>query len=66
MLAVHFSASVEKTTEGFHLTLADQEAIASGQKVTLISGEGDRVTLELIADFHGRVETAATVNDVIA
>lgn len=51
VLAVHFSASVEKTTEGFHLTLDDQEAIASGQKATLINGEGDRVTLELIADF---------------
>jgi hypothetical protein len=51
VLAVHFSAGVEKNTEGLTLTLADQEALASGQKVTLSNGNGDAVVLELIADF---------------
>jgi hypothetical protein len=51
VLAVHFSAGVEKNTEGLTLTLADQEALASGQKVTLSNGNGDAVALELIADF---------------
>jgi hypothetical protein len=51
VLAVHFSASVEKNTEGLTLTLADQQALASGQKVTLSNGNGDAVALELIADF---------------
>ena len=55
VLAVHFSASVEKNTEGLALTLADQQALASGQKVTLSNGNGDAVALELIADFQNYI-----------
>jgi hypothetical protein len=39
-----FSSSEQKVT-------ANQHALASGQKVTLSNGAGDRVTIELIADF---------------
>lgn len=50
VLAIHFSAQVEKNTDGFTLTAANQQALADGQKVTLGSG-GDKITIELIADF---------------
>ena len=51
VLAVHLSARVEKTTGGFTLSLADQQALATGEKVTLSDGNGDRITLELVANF---------------
>ena len=51
ILAIHFSASVEQTTEGLTLTLAHQQALANGEKVTLSNGAGDRLTVELIANF---------------
>jgi hypothetical protein len=51
ILAIHFSASVEGNTQGLNLTAADQQALASGEKVTLSNGGGDRVEVELIADF---------------
>jgi hypothetical protein len=41
VLALHFSANVERTTEGFSLTLADQFALLSGQTLTLSNGRGD-------------------------
>ena len=51
VLAIHFSANVEKTTAGFMLTPADQEALASGEKVTLRNGGGDEIAVELVANF---------------
>lgn len=52
ILAIHFSAGVEKkTSEGFSLPLSAQETLASGQKVTLSSAEGGKLTVELIANF---------------
>jgi len=52
VLAIHFSASVEKKTlQGFTLPLSAQQTLASGQKVTLSNGEGDKITVELIANF---------------
>jgi hypothetical protein len=51
ILAIHFSADVEKTTGGFTLTLADQQTLASGDHVTLSNGGGDSIMLQLIADF---------------
>lgn len=51
VLAVHFSAHVEKTTAGFTLTPADQAALATGAKLNLSNGGGDRVTVELVANF---------------
>lgn len=52
ILAVHFSAHGEKKTEGFTLSLADQVALAAGQRVTLKNGGGDRITIELVANFE--------------
>jgi hypothetical protein len=52
VLAVHFSAHVEKITEGFTLSLDDHEALAAGERVTLTNGAGDNVTVELVADFE--------------
>jgi hypothetical protein len=51
VLAVHFSAHVEKITEGFTLSLDDHEALADGERVRLSNGGGDKATIELIADF---------------
>ncbi|CAN5785740.1 hypothetical protein BH18ACI4_BH18ACI4_21210 [soil metagenome] len=51
VLAIHFSAGAEKKTDGFVLTFAHQLALASGQKVTLSNGGGDKLTVELIANF---------------
>ncbi len=51
VLAVHFSAQAEKTTAGFTLTAAQQQALAAGQKVTLSNGGGDRITVELVVNF---------------
>ncbi len=51
ILAVHFSSHVENTTEGFTLSLADQEALADGEEVKLSNGDGEKATVELIADF---------------
>ena len=51
VLAIHFSANVEKRTGGFTLSQEDGEALASGETVTLSNGGGDSLTLELVADF---------------
>jgi len=50
VLAVHFSAHVEKTTEGFRLSPGDRQALAQGQKVTLSNDGRDHVTVELVAN----------------
>jgi hypothetical protein len=51
VLAIHFSASVENTTGGLTLSPDDQDALAAGRRVKLSNGAGDRVTVELVADF---------------
>ena len=51
VLAIQFSANTEKTTTGFTLPVADQQALASGQTVTLSNGAGDRIMIRLVADF---------------
>jgi len=51
ILAIQFSANAENTTTGFTLTLANQQALANGQTVTLSKGAGDRITIRLVADF---------------
>lgn len=52
VLAIHFSAAVEKNTQGFALTLADQNAIAAGAKVTLTNAAGEKLTVERVVDFE--------------
>lgn len=51
VLALHFSAEAEKTTNGVTLTLADHQALKDGEKLEFNNGPGDKITLELIADF---------------
>ena len=51
ILAIHFSAAIEKTTNGFTLTLADDQALAKGETVTLSNGGHDKITIRLIANF---------------
>ena len=51
ILAIHFSAQVERTTTGFTLTPAHQKALARGERVTLSHGGGNRIVIELVANF---------------
>ena len=51
MLAVHFSASVEKRTARFTLSTADQNTLAVGGRVVLSNGGGDTIEIELVTDF---------------
>ncbi|HEY5551389.1 MAG TPA: ScyD/ScyE family protein, partial [Opitutaceae bacterium] len=51
VLAIHFSAAVEKNTQGFALALADHQTLAEGGKVTLSNSEGEKLTIEMVADF---------------
>jgi hypothetical protein len=51
VLAVHFSGHVEKTTEGFTLSLEDHQALADGETVRLSNDGGDEIGVQLIADF---------------
>ena len=51
VLAIHFSAHVEKTTAGFTLSPADQQTLAAGPSVHLSNGGGDTVDIELVANF---------------
>jgi hypothetical protein len=51
VLAVHFSAHVERTTDGFSLTAADYDTLASGRKVRLSNGGAEKITIELVANF---------------
>lgn len=57
VLAVHFSAHVEKITAGFTLTAADQRALRKGARLTLNNGHGDRMAIELVANFRDFVRS---------
>ena len=51
LLAIHFSANVEKTTAGFTMSIADQETLAEGRRVIFSNGGGDTIEVELVANF---------------
>jgi len=51
VLAVHFSAAMEEMTTGVTLTLADHQALKSGQWLTRSDANGRRMVIRLIADF---------------
>jgi hypothetical protein len=51
VLAIHFSANVEKTATGFTMTMADQQTLASRKPVTLSNGSGEQIVIELVANF---------------
>lgn len=51
VLAVHFSAAAEKNTTGFVLTYADHQALKNGATLNFSNGGGDKITVELVADF---------------
>ena len=55
VLAIDFSADVEKRTSGFTLTLAGQQALADGRTVTLSHGAGDSISISMVADFPNYV-----------
>jgi hypothetical protein len=54
-LAIQFSAASENRTTGHSLTLANQQALADGQTVTLSNTAGDRLTIRMVADFPNYV-----------
>lgn len=51
LLAVRVPANIEETTEGFTLTPEHHAALKGGARLTLSNGAGDRLTVELVADF---------------
>lgn len=51
VLMINFSANVEKTTQGFSLTPVQHSILAGGGDVTLSNGAGDKITVELLANF---------------
>ena len=51
VLAVQFSASVEKDTTGVTLSLADHVALKAGQQLVRLDASGKKITIELVADF---------------
>jgi hypothetical protein len=51
VLAVRFSAAMEATTTGVTLTLADHQALKSGQTLTRSDADGNKMTIQLFADF---------------
>jgi len=55
VLAIHFSERVERRTTGFTLTLADHQALAAGETVTLDHGGGDKIRIKLVADFPNTI-----------
>jgi hypothetical protein len=50
LLAIQFSANIEKTTTGFTLNAANRLALASNGAVTLSSASG-RIKIQLVANF---------------
>ena len=65
VLAIHFSASVEKTTAGFTMSTADQQTLAGGGRVILSNGGGDTIEIELVADFPDYVPEPLPGNPAI-
>ncbi len=51
VLAVHFSAGVERETTGVELTPADHRALKAGRRLVLSDAAGRKVTVELVVDF---------------
>lgn len=56
VLAIHISAHTQAITTGFKLTAAQQQALAEGETVTLSNGAGDKIKIELIANFPNFVD----------
>jgi hypothetical protein len=51
VLAVHFSAAVEKVTTGVTLTLADHFALKDGKRLVRVDSTGRKITIKLIVDL---------------
>lgn len=51
VLEINFSARVERSTQGFSLSLADQIVLANGGAVTLRNSGRDSITITKLADF---------------
>ncbi len=51
VLEIHFSAAAERITAGFQLSAADQQSLADGHRVNLSNGGGDKVRIQLVANF---------------
>jgi hypothetical protein len=51
VLAIHFSAATEMNTSGVVLSLTDQTALKNGSRVDLGNGPGEKMSIDLVADF---------------
>ncbi|MFZ0063883.1 MAG: ScyD/ScyE family protein [Pyrinomonadaceae bacterium] len=59
LLAIHFSAALEKTTTGFTLTPANRQTLASAGQVTLANSSG-KIKIQLVANFPDSTMDATT------
>lgn len=51
ILAVRFSAATEDSTSGVTLTLADHQALKSGERLLRTDASGQKINIELVKDF---------------
>lgn len=51
ILAIHLSASAERSTAGFVLSAQDQQTLAGGGRVMLSNGKGDKLKVEVVVNF---------------
>lgn len=51
VLMIHFSAALEKTTQGVTLTMADHQALANGATLTFSNGGAEKITMRMIANL---------------
>jgi len=61
LLRVRFEAEVDDIISPFTLTLADHFRLADGNIILLRNAEGNRASIELIADFRDLVPDARTI-----
>ena len=61
VLAVRFSQDIDRVMSGYPLTLADHFRLANGFDLTLDNDDGDRATVELLADFRDYVPDPNTI-----
>ncbi|MEO6005688.1 MAG: ScyD/ScyE family protein [Opitutus sp.] len=64
VLVLRFSANVEQNTAGFTLSWEDHVALKQGSILSLDNGQGDSLTVELLADFPDTVAEKFGVSGV--
>ncbi len=61
VMAVHFDSSIDFLSSSFTLSVADHFTLADGFEVALQNNAGERVRIELLADFRDYVRDPRTI-----